>query len=104
MIDNIKKIAISGGNGKMGKLLSEHIKGKDSFEVSGIYDPISNSKEYKNFKDYKEVKADFLFEFSPSNKINENLEILCNEQINFGIIIGSSGISEESIEKLKSCY
>ena len=65
MIDNIKKIAISGGNGKMGKLLSEHIKGKDSFEVSGIYDPISKSKEYKNFKDYKEVKADFLFEFSP---------------------------------------
>ena len=40
MIDNIKKIAISGGNGKMGNLLSEHIKSKDSFEVSGIYDPI----------------------------------------------------------------
>ena len=41
MIDNIKKIAISGGNGKMGNLLSEHIKSKDSFEVSGIYDPIA---------------------------------------------------------------
>ena len=72
MIDNIKKIAISGGNGKMGNLLSEHIKSKDLFEVSGIYDPISESKEYKNFKDYKKVEADYLFEFSPSNKINEN--------------------------------
>ena len=101
MIDNIKKIAISGGNGKMGNLLSEHIKSKDSFEVSGIYDPIAESKEYKNFKAIKEVEADYLFEFSPSNKINENIEILCKEQVNFGIIIGSSGISEESIEKLK---
>ena len=42
-----------------------------------------------------------IFEFSPSNKINENIEILCKEKVNFGIIIGSSGISEESIEKLK---
>jgi len=102
MIDNIKKIAISGGNGKMGKLLSEHIKSKDLFEISGIYDPISQSKEYKNYKDYKEVEADYLFEFSPSSKINENIEILCNEQLNFGLIIGSSGISEKSIEKLKT--
>ena len=51
MIDNIKKIAISGGNGKMGNLLSQHIKSKDLFEISGIYDPISESKEYKNYKD-----------------------------------------------------
>ena len=102
MTDNIKKIAISGGNGKMGKLLSEHIKSKDLFEISGIYDPISLSENYKNYKNYKEVEADYLFEFSPSNKINENIEILCNEQLNFGIIIGSSGISEKSIEKLKT--
>ena len=102
MTDNIKKIAISGGNGKMGKLLSEHIKSKDLFEISGIYDPISQSKEYKNYKDYKEVEADYLFEFSPSNKINENIDFLFNEQLNFGIIIGSSGISEKSIEKLKT--
>ena len=40
----------------MGNLLSEHIKSKDLFEVSGIYDPISESKEYKNFKDYKKVE------------------------------------------------
>ena len=102
MTDNIKKIAISGGNGKMGKLLSEHIKSKDLFEISGIYDPISQSKEYKNYKDYKEVEADYLFEFSPSNKINDNIDFLFNEQLNFGIIIGSSGISEKSIEKLKT--
>jgi len=102
MTDNIKKIAISGGNGKMGKLLSEHIKSKDLFEISGIYDPISQSENYKNYKNYKEVEADYLFEFSPSNKINENIEILCNEQLNFGIIIGSSGISKKSIEKLKT--
>ena len=37
MTDNIKKIAISGVNGKMGKLLSEHIKNKDLFQISGIY-------------------------------------------------------------------
>ena len=101
MIDNIKKIAISGGNGNMGKLLSEHIKNRNSFEISGIYDPISTSKEYINFKDYKEIEADYLFEFSPSNKINENIEMLCREQFSYGIIIGSSGISEENIEKLK---
>ena len=45
MIDNIKKIAISGGNGKMGNLLSQHIKSKDLFEIAGIYERISESKE-----------------------------------------------------------
>ena len=102
MTNNIKKIAISGGNGKMGTLLSEHIKTKDFFEISGIYDPISQSREYKNYKDYKEVEADYLFEFSPSSKVNENIEILCNEKLDFGIIIGSSGISKKSIAKLKT--
>ncbi len=101
MINKIKKIAISGGNGQMGRLLSEHIESKILFEISGIYDPISSSKKYKNFDDYKDIEADYLFEFSPANQINENIDILSNEKINFGIIIGSSGLNKESIEKLK---
>ena len=33
------KIAISGGMGKMGLLLSDFIESKDGYDISGIYDP-----------------------------------------------------------------
>ncbi len=48
------KIAIAGGSGKMGKLLSDFIKNKNEFEISGIYDPNNTNNEYKYFKTYDE--------------------------------------------------
>ena len=101
MNKKIKQIAISGGNGKMGIMLSELIEKHNSYEISGIYDPITNSDKYHSFKNYNEINADYLFEFSPSDKINENIKYQLHENINYGLIVGSSGLTNESIDILK---
>ncbi len=44
------KIAISGGMGKMGLLLSDFIENKDGYDISGIYDPEKESTTYHNYK------------------------------------------------------
>ena len=94
------KIAISGGMGKMGLLLSEFIENKDGYDISGIFDPEKESNTYHNYKSIDEINADILVEFSPANSINENLAVLANKKIN--LVVGSSGINERSLEVLKS--
>ena len=94
------KIAISGGMGKMGLLLSDFIENKDGYDISGIYDPGKESDTYHNYKSIDEINADILIEFSPANSINENLSVLANMKIN--LVVGSSGINESSLEVLQS--
>ena len=101
MGSNIKTIAISGGNGKMGTLLSDLIDKNKSYEISGVYDPVSNNDKYPNFQNYNEIKADYLFEFSPADQVNENIKYQLDKNINYGLIVGSSGLTNESIDILK---
>ena len=46
MNDQIIEIAISGGMGKMGQLVSEFIESKEGYKVSGIYDPGKQSNDF----------------------------------------------------------
>ncbi len=101
MGSSIKTIAISGGNGKMGRLLSDLIDNNKSYEISGVYDPLSNNDKYPNFQNYNEIKAHYLFEFSPSDQVNVNIKYQLDKNINYGLIVGSSGLTNESIEILK---
>ena len=94
------KIAISGGMGKMGLLLSEFIENKDGYDISGFFDPEKESNTYHNYKSIDEINADILVEFSPANSINENLAVLAKKKIN--LVVGSSGINKRSLEVLKS--
>ena len=64
------KIAISGGMGKMGLLLSDFIESKDGYDISGIYDPEKESTTYHNYKSIDEINADILVEFSSADSIN----------------------------------
>ncbi len=66
MSNNIQ-IAIAGGNGKMGTLLSELIESKDCFEISGIYDPRNKSDKYITWENYSDIEGDYLFVFVPAN-------------------------------------
>ncbi len=101
MESNIKTIAISGGNGKMGTLLSDLIDNNKSYEISGVYDPVSNNDKYPNFQNYNEIKAHYLFEFSPANQVNGNIKYQLDKNVNYGLIVGSSGLTNESIDILK---
>ena len=101
MSNNIK-IAISGGLGKMGMLVSNHIHSKKGYEISGIYDPkakVGSNDFFNNFQTINDIAADYIFEFSPANAINKN--ILLYHSMDVNLIIGSSGLSDESINLLK---
>jgi len=101
-MSNNMQIAISGGLGKMGMLVSNHIHSKKGYEISGIYDPkakVGSNDVFNNFQTINDIAADFIFEFSPANAINKN--ILLYHSMDVNLIIGSSGLSDESINILK---
>jgi 4-hydroxy-tetrahydrodipicolinate reductase len=93
------QIAISGGMGSMGKLLTQFIQDSDCYDIAGIYDPTQKSKVYNNFNSFEEIMADILFEFAPADQVNSNLNKFNNPSIN--LIVGSSGIDESTIKTLK---
>ena len=92
MSKNIQ-IAIAGGNGKMGTLLSELIESKDGFEISGIYDPRNNSDKYITWKKEADIEGDYLFVFVPANYLGGFVKNYFQyiDKVNKGIVIGSSG-------------
>ena len=104
MSKNIQ-IAIAGGNGNMGTLLSEFIESKDGFEVSGIFNGKDRSKssKYHNFQTIKEIKGDYLFVFVPASVIRgfiKRLWITLEITELKGVIIGSSGLCMEQDSKM----
>ena len=99
------QIAIAGGNGNMGTLLSEFIESKDGFEVSGIYNGKDGSKssKYHNFQTIKDIKGDYLFVFVPASVIRgfiKRLWITLEITELKGIVIGSSGLCMEKDSKM----
>ncbi len=93
------EVAISDGMGNMGKLVTDFIENKSGFKISGIYDPGKKSEKYHNFDNLDDITGDLLIEFSPADQINNNLSHFINKNMN--LLIGSSGIDSELIEKLR---
>ena len=94
-----KSIIISGGAGKMGELVSEYISTRQDYFIKGIYDPSYRDEKYPNFFKSESFEVDIIVEFSSSEIINENINRWL--KTNFNLIIGSSGLSDESIDKLE---
>ena len=42
----VKTVVVSGGNGKMGNLVTDYIESRDDFKVVGIFDPTYTEGEY----------------------------------------------------------
>ena len=94
----VKTVVVSGGNGKMGNLVTDYIESRDDFKVVGIFDPTYTEGEYPKINNLEDVDSDIVIEFSPASEINNNLEKL--RKINSNLIIGSSGITESVITSL----
>ena len=95
-----KTVLISGGAGAMGQLISEYIKTRKDFTISGIHDPNYDGGDYKLHKDLSDIKEELVIEFSPASVINKNVEKLINSSAD--LIIGSSGLSVEMLSNLKN--
>ena len=95
-----KTVIVSGGKGSMGVMVSNFINDLDDFEVIGIVDPGENDSTFKNFLISDDLVCDYIFEFAPASVVNENIKILVNNDAK--LIIGSSGVNDESIKLLKN--
>ena len=95
-----KSIIISGGAGKMGELVSDYISTRQDYFIKGIYDPSYKDEKYPNFFTSKSFEVDIIVEFSSSDFINENINRWLEGTSN--LIVGSSGLSDESIVKLEN--
>ena len=95
-----KTVIVSGGKGSMGVMVSDFINHLDGFEVIGIIDPGEGDSKFKNFSISDNLMSDYIFEFAPASVVNENIKILAKNESK--LIIGSSGVNDESIELLKN--
>ena len=95
-----KTVIVSGGKGSMGVMVSDFINHLDGFEVIGIIDPGEGDSKFKNLSISNNLMSDYIFEFAPASVVNENIKILAKNESK--LIIGSSGVNDESIELLKN--
>ena len=95
-----KTVIVSGGKGSMGAMVSDFINHLDGFKVIGIIDPSEGDSKYKNLSISDNLMSDYIIEFAPASVVNENIKILAKNESK--LIIGSSGVNDESIELLKN--
>ena len=95
-----KTVIVSGGKGSMGVMVSDFINHLDGFEVIGIIDPGEGDSKFKNLSISNNLMSDYIFEFAPASVVNENIKIFAKNESK--LIIGSSGVNDESIELLKN--
>ena len=95
-----RTVVVVGGNGNMGTMVSEFIDGLQGYEVIGIIDPNNSGTKFNSLTFSDDVICDYMFEFSPSSVVNENIPKLINNKSK--LIIGSSGVSNDSLELLKN--
>ena len=95
-----KTVLISGGAGNMGTLVVDYLESQDNFEIFGICDPNYESTDYPSIDNLENKHPDYILEFSPASAINENLLKWINTTSN--LIVGSSGISEDTLGLLKT--
>ena len=95
-----KTVLISGGAGKMGTLIIDYLSSQDNYEIIGIYDPSYTQSDYPSIENIDDNYPDYILEFSPASAVNENLQKWIKTTSN--LIIGSSGISKETLSVLKT--
>ncbi len=95
-----KTVLISGGAGSMGTLIVDYLESQDNFEIIGICDPNYKSTDYPSIDILEDKHPDYILEFSPASAINDNLLKWINTKSN--LIVGSSGISDDTLGLLKT--
>lgn len=95
-----KTVLLSGGNGAMGKIVHNYINTRNDFLIEAIYDPSYKGSELKSYQNLQNIHEDVVIDFSPASAINKNIIklITCDKHL----IIGSSGLSKTSLNKLKN--
>ncbi|ATW02029.1 4-hydroxy-tetrahydrodipicolinate reductase [Candidatus Legionella polyplacis] len=95
IIKRHKKIIINGANGKMGQIVCSAIKNNPNFILSAKLTKTDNLE-----KTIKKTNAKIVIDFTNSNSVYKNTLTIINN--NAHPIIGTSGLTNEQIKKLKT--
>jgi 4-hydroxy-tetrahydrodipicolinate reductase len=99
----VKRIILSGCNGKMGRTISESIsERKDCIVVAGFDINIELKQEYPVLSDPKDYdgNADVIIDFSHPAFLTKLLEFALKR--NMPVVIATTGLSDEQVEKVKA--
>ena len=92
------KVAVCGANGKMGKEVINAVNNADDMELVAKIDIFDG--EFSTIEEAHNTKQiDVLIDFTQPNSIYNNAKYCLSNKIN--IVIGTTGLKDEQIEKLK---
>ncbi len=98
----MKSIILSGCNGKMGKVISSCIEGRDDCKVIAGIDPLNTQSDtfavYKSVLDFKD-EADVIIDFSHPSSLENLLKYAVSTKT--PLVVATTGLSEEQIESIK---
>lgn len=96
------RVIMCGCNGQMGQVISGIVETMDNVEIVAGIDVKDNSKNnypvYKDFYSCRE-EADVIIDFSHPSNLNDMARYAIEKQL--GIVLCTTGFSEEEIEKIE---
>lgn len=95
------RIILSGCNGKMGRVITDIVNGRnDAAIVAGVDLDISQNGPFPVFQSFDDitVPADVIIDFSHPSVLNNLLDFA--KQKNMPLVIATTGFSEEQIEQI----
>ncbi|MBT8252948.1 MAG: 4-hydroxy-tetrahydrodipicolinate reductase [Bacteroidia bacterium] len=99
------KVAVSGANGRLGRVISKGVSKADDMQLTCVYAPgyAGETVAGLEFEEFiVNVDADIIVECSPPDSVMENLRVWHSRGM--GAVIGTSGFTKERIQELKSFW
>ncbi len=110
----MKRIVVSGICGNMGISISRELIKEEEIELVGGFDVINAGvdigefligkktgyKIYSSYEDIKELSPDIIIDFTNADAARKNINWAIDNNIN--IIVGTTGLSNEDLNKIKS--
>ncbi|TDX46623.1 4-hydroxy-tetrahydrodipicolinate reductase [Orenia marismortui] len=110
----LKKIVVSGANGKMGREVVRMIAGKDDFELVGAVDVTGVGEDINQLlsldapvvrisddlaETLDQTQADAVIDFTNPTVVMDNIKVTSQKGID--IVVGATGITEVDLEKIE---
>lgn len=99
------KVAVSGAMGRLGSVIARGISNADDMQLSGVYAPGHAGKMVAGLEiedSIESIDAHIVVECAHPGVVMENLKMWHAKGM--GVVVGTSGFTEERIEELKSFW
>lgn len=99
------KVAVSGAMGRLGSVIAKGIANAEDMQLSSVYNPAHPGEVVAGLEveaSIENIHADIVVECTHPDVVMENLERWHAKDLS--VVVGTSGFTEERIEKVKSFW